>query len=60
MQYVTLKLFIAIGIPEKVALVPVWIIIFPINFWLMRSMLRSDRFRLHLHKRTESESTETL
>ena len=52
--------FIAIGVPEKVALIPVWAIIFPVNFWLMRSILRSDRFRLHLHKQQEEKSTETL
>ena len=60
MQYITLKVFIAIGVPEKVALIPVWAIIFPVNFWLMRSILRSDRFRLHLHKQQEEKSTETL
>ena len=60
MQYVTLKIFVAIGIPEKVALVPVWAIIFPINFWLMRTVLRSDRFRMHLHKSAEEESAGTM
>ena len=55
MQYITLKVFIAIGVPEKVALIPVWAIIFPVNFWLMRSILR-----LHLHKQQEEKSTETL
>ena len=60
MQYVTLKIFVAIGIPEKVALVPVWAIIFPINFWLMRTVLRSDRFRMHLHKSAKEESAETM
>ena len=60
MQYVTLKIFVAIGIPEKVALVPVWAIIFPINFWLMRTVLRSDRFRVHLHKAAKEEHAGTM
>lgn len=46
MQYVTLKLFVFLGMREEIAIVPVWVIIFPINFWLMRTLLRSDRFRL--------------
>ena len=51
MQYAALKLFVALGVPEEVALVPVWVIIFPINFLWMRKLLRSQRFRIHKTKK---------
>ncbi len=50
LQYILLKFFIFLGISEKIALIPVWAVILPVNFRLLRTLLRSERFRLHLHK----------
>ena len=41
LQILCLKFFIWVGVDDKLAPVPVWIFIFPINFLLMRVALKS-------------------
>ena len=58
MQCGLLNAFVWLGMPEKWALVPVWAIILPINFYMMRTLLRSERFRFR--KKAGEKTAETL